>query len=303
MMGGRVAVAASARLADDAAMRPIQLRARVVAGVLALLLPRLASAGVSAVAWAAPAPTGPVRAELEIDAAALGDDGEVVASRIRVRAEALLRAREVLPARSAADPRLRLEVSPLGGDDPGYSCKWAILRAGEPVDGATGASVCRLCTEAELLDHVDAALARGISQLPRTEDVPAKPSAAAAGSTPASVERRPRVADAPPPTRQPLGTLGKVGIAGLAIGVGALVPGIVLVALPDRVGVGDNELNKQKISTRVPGIAMIAGGGAAIIAGIVTLAIDRRRAHAHAQVRLTPAGVRRGAGVSIEGRF
>lgn len=278
-------------------------RARVLAGVLAST-PALVLVAAPRVVIAAPESSAPVRAELEVDAVALGEDGEVIAQRIRVRAEALLRSHEVLPARTAEDPHLRLEIGPLEGDDPGYRCKWTVLRAGKPVDGGTGASVCRLCTEDELLEHVDAAIERGISQLPPVSTTPV-PAVGPTDPVAPTTDVPPRTVDDPPrPRRAPLGTLGKAGVGVLAVGVGALVPGIVLAVLPDKVGiVGGNELDKRTISTRIPGIALAAGGGAAIIAGAVLLAVDRKRARSQARLQVAPAWVRRGLGISIEGRF
>ncbi len=247
----------------------------------------------------APAPSnGVVRAALSIDTTALGPAAEGVKERIRVRGEAQLREEDVLPAKSAEDPVIAIAVEPLG-KEPGYRCTFAVKKGDEIVAGTEGTTLCQLCTEDELVDHVDAAIERVVPQIP----VSTSSTTAAAGGAPQPI--------APPPARTPeLRGLGRGGLAlaivgGVAVGVGV---GLAARQVP--------EGERSPGPMRVGGITLASISVGMLVAGLAMVAVDLRRNHAErkaavhaarsrsrASWRLAPSAGRSSAGVVVHGRF
>ncbi|MFO0633293.1 MAG: hypothetical protein U0168_10610 [Nannocystaceae bacterium] len=143
-------------------MTPRRTQSR--AALALALLPALA---LPPTAHAAPAASEsqPIRAGLSIEAK-LRDPKSTLPERIRVRGEALLREREVLPARGEDDPRIVIAIEPLQGAQ-GYRCRFGAWQGEQAIDGTDGVSLCELCTEGELVEHVGAAITRVVAQLPR----------------------------------------------------------------------------------------------------------------------------------------
>lgn len=233
---------------------------RALPAFVAALALATASARVRAEPPAPQAETGaPLRAELVIEAE-LGDASAVVVERVRVRGEARLRQREVLPARDASDPQIRIRIEPLG-DEPGYRCHYGAYDGAGVIAQSDGVSLCKLCTEAELVDHVEAAIDRVVPKLAaRTVDVVPPP----------------RVDPKASPRAAPLSSLGKAGIGVLIGGVVASVAGAVVLSRPTVVK--DDELTRERTSYRNPGIAVLSVGLAVLVAGATMLAVDRHRA-------------------------
>lgn len=205
--------------------------------------------------------TDPVRAELVIDAD-LGDASAVLLERMRVRGEALLRRHEVLPARGDADPKIRIHIEPIG-DEPGYRCKFGVYDETGVVAQSDGTSLCKLCTEAELVDHVEAAIDRVVPKLPVHESTEVPPPRVDPGADGGG-----RAA--------PLGGLGKAGIGVMVLGVAAGVAGAVVFTRKTKVE--NDELVREETSYRTPGIAVLSAGVAVLVAGVTMLAVDRARA-------------------------
>jgi hypothetical protein len=234
-----------------------------------------------------------VRASLAVDASALGDAASIVQDRIRVRGEALLRAHDVLPGRGPTDPVIAIAVEPLGAE-PGYRCSFAVRRGEEIVAGTEGTSLCQLCTEEELVDHLEAAIERVVPQVPATR-----------------ADESPEARIAPPlpePRRPELRVLGKVGLASAITGGVMLGVGVGLAArdVPD----GEDR------TIRTAGIAVASVSFALLVAGLTMVAVDVRRGHtgggpstrAHtprrrAAWRLAPSAGRTSAGLVVHGRF
>jgi hypothetical protein len=243
-----------------------------------------------------------VRASLSIDTSALGGAADGVKERIRVRGEALLRAHDVLPARGPTDPLIAITVEPLG-TEPGYRCEFAVRRGDEVIHDTAGTSLCQLCTEDELVDHLEAAIERVVPQVPA--------STTPAPTTP-TTSRRGR--DVPPPSPHPpeLRALGKGGLAiaitgGVALGVG--------VGLAAREPPADA---KEPTTGRIAGIAVASVSLGLLIAGLTMVAVDMRRGHAARDAnaptragrqgrksawRVAPSAGRASAGVVARGRF
>lgn len=200
-----------------------------------------------------------VRAELEIDAQ-LGEGSEVIRERVRIRAEALLRKHEILPARDASDPRIAIHIE-RRSDGPGYRCRFSVQHNGAAVAGSEGVSECPLCTEVELVEHVEAAIERVAPRVPAAAPPPT---------------------DVPPPTvvddsprKAPLSPIGKAGIGVSSVGALGIVIGAVLVTRPPERGDG---LEGESTELRKPGIAVLAVGCGLLIGGLAMLAVDRHRA-------------------------
>jgi hypothetical protein len=238
--------------------------------------------------------SGVVRASLSIDATALGGAAEGVKERIRVRGEALLRAHDVLPGRGAGDPIISITVEPLG-TEPGYRCAFAVRRDDAVVGDTAGTSLCQLCTEDELVDHLEAAIERVVPQVPASTTTVSPPTA------------EPRGADVPPPSpRTPeLRALGKGGLAAAIVGGVALGVGVGLAARDA----------SPRSGTRIGGIAIASVSFGLLVAGLAMVIVDVRRNHAdraaatRAQAPrrrtawVSPTAGRRSAGMVVGGRF
>jgi len=214
-----------------------------------------------------------VRASLEIDASATGDAAQVVQDKIRVRGEALLRAHDVLPGRGPSDPIIAIAIEPLG-KEPGYRCRFAVRKGDEVVADTEGTTLCRLCTEDELVDHVEAAIERVVPQVPAAE--PAASSGTAATANPP-----------PSPPEPELRALGKAGLASAITG-GVLLGVGVGLAVRD---VPATPRDPDPPNTRPAGIAIASVSAALLVAGIVMVAIDVRRKKRALAWRLGPGGV------------
>jgi hypothetical protein len=202
----------------------------------------------------------PLRAELVIEADLGEDASTVLVDRIRVRGEALLRQREVLPARGDGDPKIRIRVETLG-DAIGYRCHFGAYDRDGVIAGSDGVSLCKLCTEAELVDHVEAAIDRVVPELPTPGGVDVPP---------------PRVEPAAPKRSAPLATVGKAGLGVLIAGVAIGIAGAVVISRPTEVK--DTDLVLERTSYRKPGIAVLSVGLAALLVGGALLVVDRVRA-------------------------
>lgn len=204
-----------------------------------------------------------VRAELAIDVA-LGDASAIIADRVRVRGEALLRRREILPARDDSDPRIAIRIEPLA-TGPGYRCRYSVQHQGAAVEGTEAVSDCPVCTEGELLEQVEAAIERVAARVP---DV-------ARQSTPAPAPAITPDVDDSSQRRAPLGALGKAGIGVSVLGALGVVAGAVVATRPPKRGDG---VEGDETQYDKPGIAVLAVGCGVLVAGLVMIAVDRRRA-------------------------
>lgn len=100
--------------------------------------------------------------------------------------------------------------------------------------------------------------------------------------------------------------LGRLGYAGLAIGLvggGMIGGGVALIVTgPYDVDYREGEMKPYILEATMPGVGLIAGGGAALVGGIVMLAVDARsRRGAH--LALAPEVDGRRVGVVLAGRF
>ncbi|MEM6293625.1 MAG: hypothetical protein AAGA54_20290 [Myxococcota bacterium] len=231
-----------------------------------------------AVLLTASALADPTRASLQVDASALGETGTFVAERIAARGELVLRDGDVLPASRPEDPLITIRIDSLA-DVEGYRVSYVVTAAGEMVEGTRGSAECRLCTEAELSEQVDAAIARLVLRLEPAKEEPPAPEV-----TP------PVAAPAPPPARGwTVGPMGGAGIALTAVGGLALGLGVgFVVAEPVLLG-GNAERNS---TLAVSGWGVAVGGLTLAGTGIALMLIERARSRKRGQTARYGGGLR-----------
>jgi hypothetical protein len=245
----------------------------------------------AAVVWASATdahagPSGVRRARLEVDTTGSGDAEAVLERRLEERAAVVLRDAGILPREQPDDPVLRVTVTEVGGDDPGY-------RFGVIVEGGEGWShedTCELCTETELVKSIEATLQQAVPHIPGTADQKQE-------TAPPKEPPPPRATPAPS-DRAPLGKLGKAGIGVMVPGMIVLGVGIGLAAVNPKVKSG---MPLEKTTTRPAGFALIAVGAAATVTGVILLAVDRRKARR--TTAFAPTLLPRGIGLAARASF
>ena len=251
-------------------------------------------------------------AKITVDATAMGDSAEVVAQQVDEGARAILEGNGLVASDAADAPEIVLTVAPLGEGKPGYRCDYEVRQDGAVVPGSASFSDCRLCTESELVETAQAAVESQLDTL-RELGAPKVPEPAGDGGDAGVQGSSGDVGgdddgdggggdDGTDDLDRPggLGTMGKVGIGIGVVGIGALVPGIILAVLPPK-----HLPNAERRTTTIPGAVLAAGGGAALITGAVLLGIDLGRRKRRSQARLHPSPVLGPdfAGASLSGRF
>jgi hypothetical protein len=242
---------------------------RILALVTAVALATApTTAAASAPSTDAAAQRGPVHAELVIEVE-LGEGSAVIADRVRKRADELLRKREVQPSRGAQDPRLVVRITPVSGT-PGYDCSVSLHDTKGPIPNTELTTACNMCTEGELIDHVEKAIDGVIPQIP-VETAPPPDPKVDPDTTPTTTAITP---DTEPRDRS-LTPIGKAGIGVAALGLAGAVAGAVVMTRPTKEV--DDELETDRTEYRVPGIAVLAGGLGVLVVGIALIAVDRAR--------------------------
>lgn len=97
------------------------------------------------------------RARVDVDAAALGADGQGVATRLRGKVEQELRGNDIMlgTAENTDIPKMIVKVVSLPGEDEGYSFTIDITHTdSHPIKDGSSVGECPLCTESELLEKV-----------------------------------------------------------------------------------------------------------------------------------------------------
>lgn len=253
------------------------------------------------------------RARVEVDAGALGADGQGVATRLRTKVEQELRGNDfMLGAAGDAIPQMTVKVVSLPGEDEGYKYTIDITHVdAHPIKDGSSVGECPLCTESELLEKVVGA-ARALAPKLRayvadynnrecvpscTNDAECKNAAQPHCNLQKNVcEAAPpgcrSDADCPaiqhcmvsahicvddgtePPPPGGLSTKQKAGVALLAVGAVGVGVGIgLLVKKP----VADNPAEAWSYTTtKPPGIALLAVGGVAVATGVVLFILGRR---------------------------
>lgn len=239
---------------------------------------------VPATVTAAPLPR---HASVSIDTSDVGDEGPIIKRRIQERTDVALRGEGVLPARpQTGDPIVHVDVDALDGPEPGYAFEMWVTSGQQPL-GERRRVECTLCTETEIVTRVETDLLEHLQSMEFAADDETSPMPDGPAVEPAAVEPEPVavedpvVADPEGPVEdgrgrpRRLGRLGAAGVGLMAVGVTGLGVGAVLVALPPRV---DPENPLFETTTRPPGFVALGVGAAALVSGVIMLAVDRRRA-------------------------
>ena len=232
---------------------------RVMRAGASLVISVLLAGGPRMVRAAAPETTA---ARLEVDTSELGGIGPVIKERLLERGGQVLRDGEV-GIGGPSDPLVRVTVRELDGDEPGFNYEIRLVASADKA-GASWSETCSLCTEAELVDSVAAELDKVAASIRELEEHSSQP-------------------EPPPPVVEPdtrsepsqedgrgLPLKAKAGIGVLAVGVVAAGVGVGLVLAPAQP-LESNPLEERH--TRPPGFAVLAVGGAALVAGAVLLGL------------------------------
>jgi hypothetical protein len=188
----------------------------------------------------------PLRASIEVDAAALGDESESVSRTVADEGEVALRNADVLPARSEKDGTIHVQLA------PGYRfVAWAD-RADAEVEGTRIEGECMACSDRDLAQKVAEAITAMVDPLRATasEEEPAPQTVAAPKAT-------------QPVGRVRIGAFGIGGIVLMAVGVGALDP--------------SDPSQLEGLDYRPGGGALFAVGVAAVITGAVMLYVGVKK--------------------------
>lgn len=238
----------------------------------------------------APQPDEPVRAELVVDADALGDPAPAIQRQLQSRGERVLRDAEVLPAASDDDARIEVDVEPLP-DDAGFRCKLRVVRGGEVVQGTSATTECRLCTDDELAQQVGEAIERVVARI--------EPEVAEATSDQAESDVPPPVVAAPVDADGGwrLGTMGKAGV-GLSVGgAAAFGLGMGFAVAPLLVRQTDGRSGQ---SVALAGTAVAIVGGAALVSGVVLMLVERKRSRSRRATANRRGGVGAALGLRVQ---
>jgi hypothetical protein len=224
----------------------------------------------------------PTRASLDIDASALGDAGPAVEGRLTTRGERVLRDGDVLPGQGPQDALITIRVDTLP-DAIGYRYAFTVTRGGELVPGGRGEAECRTCSEAELAEQLDGAIARLIPRLQPEEDE---------DTTPAEPPPPAVVAPAPVTPVEPRWTVGSMGGTGIVLtGVGGLTLGLgVGLAVAEPVLLDGNA--ERNSTVRVAGLAVAVSGVALAATGVTLMLIERSRSRRRTSAHLQGATLR-----------
>ncbi len=159
---------------------------------------------------------------------------------------------------------------------------------------------CDMCLVDDLVARVNADIVEQLAAIEKFEA-----SAAAAPPFVEASEPQPSLAPVqadPPPTedRKPNTVALKATWIGLgSVGLGVIISGVVLAALPDKKSSPTSEIARER-STRQPGFALLGLGGALLIGSIAVLVIERQKSK---RLSFAPEFGPRHAGLSVGGRF
>jgi hypothetical protein len=252
---------------------------------------------------AEPAEAAPLRAGLEIDASELGSTGTLLEERIADHVEAALRAEEVLSRRSRDDGTISIKLRDRATSG-GFAFDVHAELAGEAVPEASRTEICERCDEGELVTAISESVVGTLPALrerqPRSTlepgAQPPPPELTGPGSDPgragAAIDDRARR----------LGPLGKAGIGILVGGIAGTVVGAVFVARGEQVSSAPGEVTTRGRDFDVPGVVLLATGGAATAAGVIMLVADRARSRRRT-MSMVPLVSPRAAGIMLTSRF
>jgi hypothetical protein len=232
----------------------------------------------------------PARVGLGVDTADLGSGEEPLKAKIEETAAGVFEAEGFEGARDEEDPRIVVVVERTGTEEnPGFVVGFSIERGDEIVSGSARQADCSLCTRTELLERIEEEVV-GLLELAREHQVV---EAVDDGGGDGGEEGGGEDGGGPE-----VKVIGPLGIAGVGVGVLGLAGVGVGVAFAVR---GFEPLDENQLDLkdyRTPGNVVLAIGGAALIAGVVMIAVDvskrkksRGKSKSAARVRVEPRGL------------
>jgi hypothetical protein len=226
-----------------------------------------------------PAAEAAPRVGLRVDAKELGTDGAPVEAKVEEVAAEVFAAEGFEGASEALDPRIVVVVERTGTEEnPGFVVGYSIETGEEVVPGSARQSDCSLCTRTELLERIREELPE-LLKLAREHQVPAATGDGDGGGDTGKDDGGDGGGEDGGETKAigPLGFagigVGVLGLAGVGVGVGFAVRGTEPV----------DETQQKLKDYRTPGNVVLTIGGAALIAGVVMIAVDvskRKKARA-----------------------
>ncbi len=216
-----------------------------------------------------PEPASPARIGLRIDTKALGSDAEPIAAKVEERGKILFDEEGVLEPLYDQDPVIAIVVERVqNSEDPGYVIGLSIEQGEDVIQGSARQSDCALCARTELIDKIAAELPKLI-ELARTVQVVREVDTGDDTGNDTSDDSggdeggEPRV--------KPIGPLGFAGIGLGVLGLGGVGAGVALALQEDRPLPDGGKYFKDY---QTPGYVLLGVGGAALIAGVVLIALD-----------------------------
>jgi len=208
-----------------------------------------------------PAPE-PARISVRVDTKALDGGNEGLDNKLGEVATQLFGERGFTDAVDPQDPELVIVVDQTGDDEnPTFVVGLSLERAGEIVPGSARQLECSLCTYTDLVDKVSAELPAMV-ELARAEQVEPGPVEPDPDTGPVDVE---------PDNSRKIGPVGMAGIGVAVLGLAGVGTGAALVA--KGVELLPPNFEQQK-DFRTPGYIVLGIGGAALVGGIVMIALD-----------------------------
>lgn len=244
---------------------------------------------VPSVGYAAPCSEtdGVHRVSLVVDTSALLEESAVIQERVREGLAVTLRDLEILPAKQASEPTLRVELRQADGDAFRYGFSITLERGELRQQALRHSGECESCTEGEIVARVLTTVDTLGEELCEATAPEAEEAETAPTSEPVVEVPPPRldraamddpdpadVGDPSPSGRRRLGPVGVGGVASLSVGGVALGVGVAL-ALRQPTPLEDRPLFVR--STETPGVAVASVGAGLLLTGVILLLIDRRR--------------------------
>lgn len=227
------------------------------------------------------------RVGLRVDTEELGSQGDAVGAKITESARAVFGEQGFGEASEELDPVIVVVVERTGTEEnPGFVVGFSIEKGEEVVPGSARQTDCSLCTRTELLERIDGELP-GLLKLAREHQVPA---VVGGGEDDGGETEGGGDGDGDDGGREDVKAIGPLGFAGIGVGVVGLAGVGVGVAYAVRgvEPVDDNRIDLKDY--RTPGNVVLAIGGAALIAGVVMIAVDvsKRKKARKRTVRIEP---------------
>ncbi|NJL71527.1 MAG: hypothetical protein HC888_07855, partial [Candidatus Competibacteraceae bacterium] len=204
----------------------------------------------------APASDAP-RVGLRVDTEELGSQGEAVGAKIQESARTLFGDKGFVDATDELDPVIVIVVERTGTEEnPGFVVGFSIEKGEDILPGSARQTDCSLCTRTELLERIQAELPALLKLAREHQEVVPGGEDGGDGDGGEGGDEGGATQDVKP--------IGPLGFAGVGVGVGVGRQGVEPA--------NDNRIDLEDY--RTPGNVVLAIGGAALIAGVVMIAVD-----------------------------